>query len=568
MADHSEAARPARPLGGDAAARAARAWAAVGGGSVLAHISATQLISSAVSVALRRPQTIARTADLARGLTAIAAGRSKIAADPKDTRFRDPTWQGNVVYRRWMQAYLAWSVYMTELVDVPDVPWRERARARFGMELVTSALAPANFLPGNPEALKRALETGGVSIVRGAQNLVHDVLTNRGAPTQVDPAKFVVGRDLAATPGAIVDHTTLYELLQYTPTTEQVRQIPIVVLPPVVNRHYFVDMSPGMSFVEYLVGAGFTVFLPVWRNPRPGEGGYGMDDYAGAVLDVLTSAADIAGTKTVNVFGSCTAGNILLPAAAVCADRGDDLISSIGLGVAMVGYDEPSAVGMLAGEKTVADLRRDAEQGAVVAARDLERGFAFLKPDQLMWSFARSRWLMGEDPTGNEVLAWSNSPTAIASALAADLVEISLHDSFRHPGQLSTLGTRVDLGKIDQDNYVVAGRGDHISPWRSCYAATELLAGESRFILGAGGHLPTQVSPPGSSKAKHFTSTVVVGNADAWLAGGQEVRGSWWPDYASWLEARSGPMVPAPAESGSKTHPPRGSAPGAYATSG
>ncbi|WP_158506299.1 PHA/PHB synthase family protein [Tomitella biformata] len=567
MSSYSTDDDPAKITNWSARDAAAGALSAVGGGNVLARMSAVQLIGSAIGVTARRPQNLGLAAEFLRELGGIATGVSGIEADPKDARFQDPTWQGNPAYHRIMQAYLAWSELMNEMVDAPDVPWRERARARFGMELVTSALSPANFFPGNPSAIKRAFETGGASVLRGTQNFVHDALTNHGAPTQVDPEKYVVGRDLAATPGTIVDHTALYELLQYSPTTEQVREIPIVVLPPVVNRHYFVDMAPDMSFVEYLVSAGFTVFLPVWHNPVRGEGGYTLDDYVTAVLDVLATAADICVTSQVNVFASCTAGNILLPAAAVSADRNDDLIKTIGLGVTMVGYDEPSSVGMLAGEKTVADLRRDATHGSIVEARDIERGFGFLKPDQLVWSFARSRWLMGEEPVGNEVLAWSSSPTAIASGLAADLIEISLHDSFRHPDRLHSLGSPVDLGALKQDNYVVGGRGDHISPWRSCHAATELLAGNSRFILGAGGHLPTQVSPLNSAKAKYFTSTT-DGDADTWLASATEVRGSWWTDYSDWLGQRSGELISAPTEPGSATHPSLGPAPGEYAKEG
>lgn len=544
---------------------------AVGGGNVIARLTALKLVSSAMGVAAARPSTLGRAAGFVSQLGSVLLGNSDVEPSPRDARFRDRTWQDNPAYHRWMQAYLAWSQALEGVLEDAeaegvgaDVDWRELERAGFGMEIITSALAPTNVLPGNPEAIKRAFETGGMSLGRGLRNLVSDVFRNGGAPLQVDPAKYKVGLELAATPGSVIVRTELYELIQYAPNTEKVRQIPLVLLPPVVNRHYFVDMAPGMSMVEHMVDAGFTVFLPVWRNVKDGQGGHGMDDYADAVIDVMRAAAEISGAQQVNLFASCTAGTIALPAAALLEAEGDDMLASLGLGVSMVGYEKPSAVGMIAGEDTVEDLRRDAERGRVVKAQDIEQGFGWLKPDQLVWSFVRSRWLMGDDPLGTEVLAWSSSPTSLASGLAADFVSISLNDSFRNPGILTVHGVPVDLGTLKQDNYIVSGKSDHISPWQSGYAAVEELAGASRFILGSGGHLPTQVSPPTSEKAKYLTSTA-TGDADAWMSDAVPTQGSWWDDYVSWLTERSGDLVDAPGEVGAGKYPALGEAPGRYA---
>lgn len=558
------AARPAA----EAAARVVEAAAgALGGGNVVARLSAVRLVGSAVGLVATRPAALTRAAGLAVRLGTVALGADPAGPPPRDARFADPTWRDNPAYRRLMQAYLACTEAaegLLEDAEADDVDWRELERARFGVGILTSALAPPNVLPGNPEALKRAFETGGASVLRGLRNLADDVLHNGGAPLQVERGKYRVGRDLAATPGAVIARTDLYELVQYTPTTQTVHRIPLVIAPPVVNRHYFVDMMPGASLVEHMVAAGHTVLLPVWRNVRDGQGGHGLDDYAGALVDVLRIAADVAGSRQVNLFASCTAGTVALAAAALLEAEHDDLISSLALGVAMVGYDAPSAVGMIAGEDTIAELRRDAARGAVVQARDIEQGFGLLKPDQLVWSFARSRWLLGEEPLGTEVLAWSSAPTALASGLAADFAAISLHDAFRRPGTLTVRGVPVDLGALKMDAYVVAGKGDHISPWESCYAAVEELGGECRFILGAGGHLPTQVSPPGSPKAAYSTGPATAGGAQEWLRSAERVAGSWWDDYAVWLGERAGERDAAPASPGDG-RPVLGPAPGRYA---
>lgn len=356
---------------------------AVGGGNLVTRLSATRLVSGAIFTAARRPESLRLLAKFAGECGTIALGKSSVAPDPRDSRFADPTWHENEAYRRLMQTFLTWADLMKQVVDAPTEDWRHRARADFGVDLITSALSPTNCLVSNPAVLKRAFETGGMSVLRGGRNFLHDMLRNDGVPTQVEPGRYRVGRELAVTPGSVVSRTDLYELLQYAPATERVQEIPVVIIPPVINRHYFVDRAPGKSFVEHLVGAGFTVFLPVWRNPRPGAGRTTLDDYVSATLDILDAVADISGHDDVNVFGSCTGGNVVLPAAAVSAARGEQRIKSLGLAASMITCDAPSTVGMIASEKAVADLRWDANRG-LVAARDIEQGFGWLKPDQLV----------------------------------------------------------------------------------------------------------------------------------------------------------------------------------------
>lgn len=265
------------------------------------------------------------------------------------------------------------------------------------------------------------------------------------------------------------------------------------------------------------------------------------------------------------MFGSCTGGNVALPATAVSAARAEQRIKSIGLAAAMIPYDEPSAVGMIASEKTVANLRRDASRGKLVAARDIEQGFGWLKPDQLVWSLVINDWLLGNEPPGGDVMAWSNSPTATPAGLAADLGEISLRDSFREPGRLRVLGTPVDLSALKQDNYVVAGQKT-TSPWEACYSATTLLGGASRFVLTPVAHAPTMISPLDSPKARYFTGPEEPCEAERWVDAAQEHKGSWWVDYADWLRARSGDQHPAPTSPGSARYPVLDAAPGRYAS--
>jgi polyhydroxyalkanoate synthase len=542
--------------------------AVAAGGAFVGRVSAPALVADALWSMWRRADLPKLTARLARDWASVTTGTSTIAPDSGDRRFTDPAWQENPGYRRLMQAYLAWDRAVTEAIEAaadPSEDWRVAERARLGARILTSAMAPTNSPFTNPAVAKRAFDTAGASLLRGARNFVDDLLHNGGAPKQVERDRFVVGRDVAATPGAVVYRTELFELLQYTPTTPKVHRVPLLVVPPVINRYYFVDISPGRSFVEYAISQGFTTFLISWRHPRPGDGRLGLDDYAAAVLDALEAATDIDGSFEAHVFGVCTGGVVAGAALSHQVARGGpDRARSLGLSVCMLTYDEPSNVGMGTDRAVVDHMRRRAAAGRIVPAREIESSFGWLKPDDLVWSFVVNDWLLGNDPPGGDVMAWSSDPAAAPAGLVADLLEISLHDSLRTPGAVTVLDTPVDLGKLGQDTFAVAGATDHISPWKACYTATQLLGGDVTFALTNTAHAATMVSPPGHRRARYFVGGDPGPDPDAWLAGATEAEGSWWPAYIEWLMQRSDGPRSAPRRLGSARHPVLDDAPGRY----
>ena len=533
------------------------------GGELLQRIDPIQLVEAVLATV--RPGRVARMAGrLTAGMTTILLGRSDVAPPPKDSRFRDPTWQDNLLYHRLAQAYLLWSEEMMQLPDTHNVDWQTAERSRFVMTQITAALAPTNTLPGNPAALKRVLETGGQSLGRGFLNFVSDVATNRGLPSQVDPKGFEVGRNIAASPGAVVHREEMFEILQYAPSTETVRTVPVLLLPPPVNKYYFFDLAPGRSMIEYGVGQGLTMFTIVWRDPRPQHGGWGLQDYIEAQLRAVDVVRDIAGSDTAHIFGDCSGG---LFAALMCghlAAIDDSRIRSMTLGVTVLDFAQPSNVGMLASNRTLRSSTERAQRGEVLSADDIASSFVWMRPNDLVWKYVANNWLMGNDPPQFDVLFWNNDGQGLPSRLALDLTRISVENSTARPGGVTLFDTPIDLSRVKTDAYVVSGRTDHISPWRPCYSATRLLGGSVDFVLASSGHVQAIINPPGNPRASFHTGGPQKADPEQWLAGATKHEGSWWPHWAAWLKERSGDERPARTSLGNERHPPMDPAPGRY----
>ena len=281
---------------------------AVEGAEPIGTVRFADMARSLAQTVMKSRGSVRRTVSFTREGVQIARGASTIAPAKGDWRFRDPTWSDHPGYRRAMQLYLAWCDAMEELVQSADLEWRDAERARFFMSILTSTAAPTNTFPGNPAAIKRAFETGGASLVRGTRNLIRDVRHNGGMPTQVDRTSFVVGEDLAAAPGAVVYRDEICELIQYEPTTPHVRERPVVMIPPQINKYYFLDLAPGRSLVEYVVGRGVPMFMISWRNPGPAQGDWDLDTYAAAVLRAIDVAREITESDDVNVLSFCAGG--------------------------------------------------------------------------------------------------------------------------------------------------------------------------------------------------------------------------------------------------------------------
>lgn len=541
----------------------ARASAAVGGGDPVAGLDPSEMAEGLRD--LFAPQALARESIRTLGeLTKIALGTSDIAPKPKDKRFADPTWKDNPFYRRLGQSYLAWVDSVERLVDQGPADDYRRFRARSVARLLTDSLAPTNFLLGNPTAVKRAYDTGGVSVVKGARNFVNDAVNNGGLPSQVDSRPFKVGQNLAATPGAVVHREPMFELIHYAPTTERVRERPLLMIPPQVNKYYFLDLAPGKSFVEYLVGQGIDFYLVAWRNPRQEHGSWGLEDYVAAQLRALDVVQEISGSDDVNLFGACAGGMTSGVMLGHLAARGERKVNAATWAISMLDTRQTNVLKLLGTQRLLRGLKKDAEQRKVYDAREVSQNFAWMRPNDLIFNYVVNNWLMGEDPPAFDILAWNNDASNLTARFDSDMLDIYSQNKLGQPGAVTVLGTPIDLRKVDCDTFVIAGMTDHITPWKPCYMTTQVLSGDAEVVITSTGHIQTVVNPPGKPRARYWHGPATSADPEEWLAQAQEHSDSWWPRYAEWLVARSGEERPAPQSLGSEAHPVLDPAPGRY----
>ena len=517
---------------------------------------------------LTQPLPVAReAAQLTGDAVRILLGTDRIAPSPKDKRFADPTWSENPAYRRLAQSYLATTGSLHRLVDAYEArggDWREVEQARFLLTALTSALAPTNTLAGNPAALKRAFDTGGRSVLRGLGHMLEDIRTNGGMPTQVDRSAFTVGQDLGITPGAVVYRDEVIELIQYAPATEQVRQRPLVIVPPPIGRFYFLDLRPGRSFVEYAVSQGLTVFMISWRNPTKEQADWGLDTYAQATLDAIDVAREITSAPDVNTIGFCAGGQIMTTVLNHLAATGDDRVRSAGYAVTLLDFSSRAPLGAFSGPRLLSLARRNSRRRGVITARDMGSVFSWMRPDDLIFNYLVNQWLMGEDPPAFDILAWNADGTNLPARLHEQFLEIFGENALVRPGALTVLGTPVHLSRITVPTFVTGGVTDHLTPWDGCYRTTQLLSGPSTFVLSHAGHIQSLVNPPGNPRASYHMGGTPSPDAQAWRASAEQHTGSWWEPWSEWVRDQSGDERPAPDALGSATHPPLEAAPGSY----
>ena len=396
----------------------------------------------------RTPALIDRTGSLAAEVAAALAGTSTLDPVKGDKRFADPAWSSNPVYRRIGQAYLVVERAINEAVESADVDWRTRERARFAAGILASALAPTNTLAGNPTALKHAFDTGGMSLVRGARNLMSDLRHNRGMPRQVDSSPFQVGENVGATPGQVVFRNEVLEIIQYTPTTPEVQSVPLLVVWSVINRYYVLDLARDRSFIEYALGQGIQVFVTSWRNPSQEHGDWNLDTYAQALLDALDAVREISGSEKVGTVGLCAGGQLLAATMAHLEGIGDDRIAYAGFGVSQIDMSVPNVAGLALHPALNGAARVATEAAGVVDGRAIASIFSWLRPNELVWNQWVNNYLMGSAPPQFDILAWNNDTTRVSGALQRDMLEIALNNHLATPGGLTVLGTPVDLGRV------------------------------------------------------------------------------------------------------------------------
>jgi polyhydroxyalkanoate synthase subunit PhaC len=503
------------------------------------------------------------SAELAR----ISLGRSQVTPEKGDWRFKDVTWSQNPAYRALAQCYLATCGAVDHVLNEMQErgPSHRVARARFALGILTSALAPTNTLFGNPAALKKTLETGGTNLRSGFANFLRDLRTNGGMPSMAKAGALTVGEDLAITPGSVVDKDEYAEVLQYVPTTETVRQRPMLVVPPPIGRYYFLDLQPGRSFVEYAVSRGLQTFMLSWRNPSPKESDWDLDTYAGRILSAVDAVREITASDDVNVIAFCAGGILNTMVLNHLAHTGDDRIHSASYAVTLLDWGVPAPIGAFSSPRLLSLARWNSTRAGIISARQMSSAFTWMRPNELVWNYWVNNYLMGEDPPVFDILTWNADGTNLPATLHKQFLDIFERNPMPEPGAMEALGTPVELQTIKVPNYVMGAINDHLTPWHGTYRTGQLLAGESTFTLSSAGHIASQVNPPGNPKASYSTGPVDphVG-PEVWLETAQRHSGTWWDHWAQWAIERSGEELPAPKQQGSVHHPPQALAPGSY----
>jgi polyhydroxyalkanoate synthase len=487
----------------------------------------------------------------ARGLLG-ADGEPEVAGAGRDRRFSDRAWAENPFLRSAAESYLAASRWAERTLVAAGLPARKERKARFALRLLLDAMAPTNQLWLHPSVLKEAIDTGGLSLVRGFGNFVEDVVRNGGRPSQVDLSAFEVGKTLAATPGRVVFRNDLIELLAYEPTTETVYAQPVLYSPPWVNKYYVMDLAPGRSFVEYAVAQGFTVFAISYRDPDESMAELRLDDYLrDGLLAALDQVTAITGSPSAHVLGVCLGGTLTTMALGVLAARGEaGRIGSAALINTLVDFSDPGDVAVFTDEESIARIERRTRRRGYLKSSEMAATFTWMRGNDLVWSYVVSSWGLGKRPPAFDVLAWNADGTRLPAAMHSQFLRACYLENALARGELELDGTRIDLARVEAPLYVLGCERDHIAPWRTAYAATQLVGGERRFVLASSGHIAGMVSPPGSPKAYYSTRDETPADPDEWLRGAERTDGSWWEDWAAWVSPRAGdrdapPELPA-----------------------
>jgi polyhydroxyalkanoate synthase len=514
----------------------------------------------------RRPKRVAgRALGLTAELAKIAAGRSEVEPNEKDRRFSEEGWARNPALKRTLQSYLAMGEAARGLVEDAELGWGDGQRMGFIVDNLVEASAPSNNPFLNPKVLKRVIDTGGGNLVEGGRRFVRDFASAPRVPSMVEPDAFEVGTDIAVTPGSVVLRTDVFELIQYNPQTPKVRTVPLLIVPPTINKYYVIDLAEQRSLVEHLVASGQQVYCISWRNPDARHADWGVDTYGQAIIEAMTAAEKISRQDQVALLGICSGGMLASMVLAHLAATGDlGRVAAFSLAVTVLDQDQaglPSA--LLSHKAAAASTRASAEKG-YLDGKVLAEVFAWLRPNDLIWNYWVNNYLLGHAPKAFDILYWNADPVRMTAAMHRDFMDLAIHNSLTQPGAATFLGSDVDLGKIDTDSYVVAGIADHLCKWQSCYQTTQLLGGDSKFVLSTSGHIAAMVNPPGNEKASFQTASSNPADAQEWLDSASKVKGSWWDDYVDWLSERTGPERNKPTRVGSAAYEPICDAPGTY----
>ncbi len=570
MAEH-----PAPPAASTPGPEEFRRWAEVLAESQRAMLEAGLAAVAAPGVpvvpGLNDPATLERAGafwrgglDMWRGL--LDPANAPVPAEPvTDKRFKAPEWR-QPVFDQIRRGYQAVADQLLAQVDVVDgLDPKRHEQLRFAVRGFVDAMSPSNFLLTNPQAIERTIATGGENLVKGMRNMLDDL--KAGQLTHTDKAAFEVGRNLATTPGQVVLRTSLFELIQYAPTTTQVLATPLVIFPPWINRFYILDLTPEKSFIRWAVDQGLTVFMVSWKSADASMKDIAWDDYVAAQVEAIDTVRALLDVPAVHTIGYCVAGTTLAATLAMLAARGEaDRVASATFFTAQVDFAGAGELSHFIDDDQMATIARLSPDG-FLDGRYMALTFNLLRGQDLIWNYVTNNYLLGEDYTPFDLLHWNGDTTNLPAKWHLSYLSDLYRDNLLvEPGRLSIAGTPLDLTRVETPTYVQAGREDHIAPAASVWRLTHLFKGPLRFVLAGSGHIAGVVNPPAAGKYQYWTNDECVETLDEFVAGARETKGSWWPDWIAWLRDQDTAGVPAQGARlpGQGSLPTLGAAPGEY----
>ncbi len=487
-----------------------------------------------------------------------------------DKRFASEAWQSALPYQMLADAYLATSKLLMQSVDTAELPVDEKKRARFFLKQYLDAVSPSNFLMTNPEAIKLAIETQGESLQHGAENLREDL--EKGHVSITDESAFVVGKNIAVSPGAVVFENDIFQLIQYAPATPDVYLRPILFVPPCINKFYILDLSPGSSYIQYAVEQGHTVFVVSWRNVNVALGHLTWDDYiADGVIKAIDTVRVVTNVDRINALGFCVGGTMLACALAVLRRMGHDVVESATYLTTFIDFGDVGEIDAYIDAAFIEKREREvglSAGGGIVNGADLSFAFSSLRANDLIWNYVVKNYLKGGKPPAFDLLYWNADSTNLPGPWYCWYVKNAyIENNLIKPDKLSVCGVPIDMRVVDMPSFVFAAKEDHIVPWRSVYASALALGGDVEFTLGASGHVAGVVNPASKNKRSYWQgddTLVTSGRADQWLASSHEVPGSWWTRWSQWLSQYGGRKIASRQKLGSAAFPPIEAAPGRY----
>jgi polyhydroxyalkanoate synthase subunit PhaC len=468
-----------------------------------------------------------------------------IAPGESDKRFRDDAWSEEIVFDFIKQSYLLASNWIySSIRNVEGLDPKVVEKVQFYTRQYVNSLSPTNFAPTNPKVMKQTIESRGENLLNGLDNLLRDMENGEGELkiTMTDMDAFIVGENVGASKGKVIFQNDLMQLIQYAPSTKKVAKRPLLIVPPWINKFYILDLQPKNSLIKWAVDQGHTVFIISWVNPDSSLSHKRFDDYMLegplAAMDAMEKAT---GERELNMIGYCIGGTLSACTLAYMAEKGDDRVKSLTFFTTMLDFKEPGELGVFVDEEQLDSLEEHLEGHGVLDGSSMSQVFSMMRDNDLIWSFVINNYLMGREPMAFDLLYWNSDNTRMPAMMHAFyLREMYLNNKLREPGGLSLDGIAIDLGKIKQPVYWVSTLDDHIAPWKSTYAGTQLLPGRKKFVLSGSGHIGGVVNPPAAKKYAYWTNRSLPEGPEDWLAGATQHAGSWWNDWNKWVKRHSG----------------------------